>query len=143
VAGIVHRDLKPANIILERGGRVVILDFGIARWVTSQEHADGDVREMQGTPSYMAPEQFSGGDIDFRTDIYALGVVSFELFTGHKPFSGDIASLAHKHVHELPPDPQDLRPDLPPRMAAVILGCLEKSPEDRFAAVEEIIPLIS
>jgi signal transduction histidine kinase/DNA-binding response OmpR family regulator len=140
-AHIVHRDLKPSNVMLRRDGRVVILDFGIAKSVALQDTGSHD--RALGTPHYMAPEQFKGEEVDGRTDIYSLGVVAYEIFTGRRPFAGEnLATLGYKHAHERPEDPMTLRPDLPPRLAAVILGCLEKDPRDRFNAVSEIVSLL-
>jgi len=144
-AGIVHRDLKPSNIMLERGGRVVILDFGIARWTSTVQAADTETKGGAiGTPHYMAPEQFEAGDVDHRADIYSLGLVGYEMFTDAKLFEADNAvALAYKHAYEAPPDPQTLRPDLPPRIAAVILRCLAKDPRERFGSVREIMSLLT
>jgi serine/threonine-protein kinase len=91
----------------------------------------------------MAPEQFESGKVDQRADIYSLGVVAFSLFTGKKPFPGkSMATLAKMHTLEPPPDPLQLKPDLPPRLAAVILRCLKKAPQDRFSSVSEIASLL-
>jgi serine/threonine-protein kinase len=82
--------------------------------------------------------------VDHRADIYALGVIGFEMFTGKLPFAADTAvALAYKHVHEAPVDPMSLNPDLPARLAAVVSCCLQKSPGDRFGSVKEIVSLLS
>jgi CheY-like chemotaxis protein/predicted Ser/Thr protein kinase/two-component sensor histidine kinase len=143
-AGIIHRDLKPHNIMLDRSGRAVILDFGIAKWAANLHHTGTETQKMLGTPFYMAPEQFQEGRVDNRTDIYALGVVAFEIVTGQRPFDASSSvALAYKHTEEDPPDPLELRPDLSPRLAAVILRCLEKSPHNRFGSVSEILSLLA
>jgi serine/threonine-protein kinase len=142
-ASIVHRDLKASNIMLGPDGRVVILDFGIARWVSALHRTTDGTKGAIGTPSYMAPEQFESGGVDQRADIYSLGVVAFEMFTGQRPFKGDgMAQLVKMHTLEPPPDPLKLKSDLSPRLAAVILRCLEKSPQDRFSSVVEIASLL-
>jgi serine/threonine-protein kinase len=143
-AGIVHRDLKPSNIMLAQDGRAVILDLGIARLRDPGQSGTADTMSgMMGTPFYMAPEQFEGAEIDPRADIYSLGIVTFEMFTGLKPFAANSAiAIAYLHVNKEPPHPLDLRPDLPPRLAQVILKCLEKKPDDRFWSAAEIGALV-
>jgi DNA-binding response OmpR family regulator len=143
-AGIVHRDLKPSNIMLEEGGRVVILDFGTARWASQlKEDSTGTQQRFLGTPLYMAPEQFSGEDVDLKADIYSLGVMAFEMFTGRRPFiATNPVALGYQHVHVPPMEPLALRSDLLPRLSVIILRCLEKSPQKRFHSVQEIRALL-
>jgi signal transduction histidine kinase/DNA-binding response OmpR family regulator/predicted Ser/Thr protein kinase len=142
LAGIVHRDLKPSNVMLEASGRAVILDFGVARWASSVRH-DDTATSFLGTPRYMAPEQFKGEPVDRRSDIYSLGCLAFEMFVGQKLFAeSDPTTLGYQHVHVQPPHPQQVRPDLPPRLAALILRCLRKEPAERFDRVEEISALL-
>ncbi|MBL9104769.1 MAG: protein kinase [Myxococcales bacterium] len=136
-AGVVHRDLKPANVLIEDGGRVVLTDFGIARGL-----GDGDAARTQGivgTPQYMAPEQLSGQPVDVRADIYALGLMLFEMLTAEVPFPGDtIFASALARMTRPPPDPRALRPDLPPALAELVLHCLAQKPDDRPAAAREV-----
>lgn len=140
---VIHRDLKPSNIMLEASGRAVVLDFGIARAFAGAEMTHTETRELMGTPQYMAPEQVRGGQVDHRADIYALGVVAFEMVTGRPPFQSDNPmSVAFMHVTEPPPNPVDLRSELPPRIAALILRCLEKDVASRFGSADEIIRLL-
>jgi hypothetical protein len=131
--GVVHRDVKPSNILL-RGGRLddpVLTDFGVARMVeTTVATAAGT---MLGTPAYMAPEQGEGKPGDERSDIYALGVILYELLTGRPPFEADSPyAVILKHIHTPPPLPRSLRPDLPPALEAVTLRALEKDPSARY-----------
>jgi serine/threonine protein kinase len=144
VSNVVHRDLKPSNIMLEMGGRVVILDFGIARYCELL-HTGSETRDLVGSPIYMAPEQFEKSkEVDHRADIYSLGVVAYEMFTGTAPFKSDNpVALAYMHVNKSPPDPLTVRPDLPPRLVAAILRCLQKSPDSRFGSVVEVASLLS
>ncbi|MCB9593446.1 MAG: protein kinase [Sandaracinaceae bacterium] len=145
-AGVVHRDLKPENIFLhERQGRIVpkIVDFGIGKASSSD---DSDVRltatgQIVGTPLYMAPEQTRSSTlVDHRADIYAMGVMLFELLTGRLPFeAGGVYEIVVKHVTEAPPDPRSLRPDLPDAVSALVLRCLAKAPEDRFASAADLL----
>ncbi|MFO0662187.1 MAG: protein kinase [Polyangiaceae bacterium] len=126
--GVVHRDLKPANVLIEKGGRVVVSDFGIAR-----SFRDDGNRTMGvvGTPLYMAPEQVAGETVDARSDLYAVGLLMFEMLTGHQPFEGrDVLAAAVARVRELPPDPRAFAP-LPAWIAELTLCCLARDPADR------------
>jgi serine/threonine-protein kinase len=136
-AGVVHRDLKPDNVILAPDGRAVITDFGIARAV--EPGAASRTQGMPlGTPVYMAPEQVEGrSDIDARADLYALGVMLFELFTGEVPFSGDSPyAVAAVRLVMPPPDPRTK--GVPDAVAEIILRCLERKPADRYASAREV-----
>ena len=102
-----------------------------------------DTRSLSGTPHYMAPEQFEGKKLDQRTDIYSLGVLAYEMFTGVRPFKGEnVFTLAFKHAQESPTNPLDLRVEMTPRAAAVILKCLEKKPQNRFGTVRELLSML-
>jgi serine/threonine-protein kinase len=137
-AGIVHRDLKPDNVMIAKDGRVLITDFGIARAVES-----GAARTQGmpvGTPAYMAPEQVEGAaNIDARADIYALGVMMYEMAVGEPPFEGDsmFAVAAARLIHA-PPDPQDRKKDVPDLIAKIIVKCMQRRREDRFATALEV-----
>jgi eukaryotic-like serine/threonine-protein kinase len=136
--GVVHRDLKPDNVLVARDGRVVITDFGIARdpGASSGSATVGVI----GTPAYMAPEQVEAkASIDARADIYALGVMLYELLTGDLPWKGASPfTLAAARLYAPPPDPRSVRPDLPAALAEVVLRCMAKKPEDRFASASEV-----
>jgi serine/threonine-protein kinase len=137
-AGVVHRDLKPDNVMLSRDGRVLITDFGIARDPVSAPH--GTLGAILGTPAYMAPEQVEARpDIDFRADIYALGVMLFELFTGELPWKGTSPfTIAVARLHAPPPDPRNVRGGLSPELASVIARCLARKPDERFSDALEV-----
>lgn len=132
-AGVIHRDLKPENILIENGtGRVVITDFGIARALDS----DGDAMRTAGaigTPAYMSPEQLECKEVDQRTDIYALGVLMFELLVGKPPFAGErTLETLMAHLNDPIPSVREKSPfDLPPVLDELITACLAKKPEDR------------
>jgi len=130
--GVVHRDLKPDNVMLV-GERVVITDFGIAR--LAEGHRDATQTQTQtiiGTPAYMAPEQIEGGVIDGRTDVYALGVVLFEMTTGSLPFGGNTPfAMAAARLTDRIPDPRAFRPGLPPGVAHAVETALARRREDR------------
>ena len=129
--------------MLEQNDRVVILDFGIASWASQQQVEMTETQGIIGSPHYMSPEQFAGDQLDQRTDIYSLGVLAFELFTGSRPFVADsVFSLGIRHTQHAPPNLIELRPDMPPRLAAIIMRCLAKKPEERFSTVTEVIDLM-
>jgi serine/threonine protein kinase/Tfp pilus assembly protein PilF len=135
--GIIHRDLKPHNIMIEPDGTAKIMDFGIARSIVS-----GGLTERGaavGTPEYMAPEQAAGEAVDARADIYALGVILYEMVTGHTPFRAESAvGVALKHKTEPPRPPTDAVPGLPPALNQLILKCLEKDPGRRYPSAEAL-----
>jgi zinc protease len=132
---IVHRDLKPENIMIAPDGDLKVMDFGISRSYAAAATVTGMV---VGTPAYMAPEQAEGKSLDHRTDIYAFGLILYEMFTGKAPFHGDTAvTLALKQVQERPTNPTKLAPSLPRRIDSAIMKCLEKDPAKRFQSVEE------
>lgn len=145
-AGVVHRDLKPENIFLhERGGKVVpkIVDFGIGK-LRSPDAEDLRLTatgQIVGTPLYMAPEQTrSTSLVDHRADLYAMGVMLFELLTGRLPFEANhLYEIVVKHATEAPPDPRSFRRDLPDAVSALVLRCLAKDPADRYASAAELL----
>jgi serine/threonine-protein kinase len=125
--GIVHRDLKPENLILLEGDRVKLIDFGIAQIGQQSEGA------ALGTAAYMAPEQAAGQPVDGRADIYALGVLLFEMVTGRHPFPSQTdGEYLLRHADSEPPRPTRLAPRCPPALEAAILCCLAKDPQDRY-----------
>lgn len=139
-AGVVHRDLKPDNVLLGADGRVVITDFGIARALSTGERATKTMGGVVGTPEYMAPEQVEGAsDIDGRADLYALGVMMYELFTGEPAWRGNTPyAIAAARLVKPPPDPRDLVPGLAPDLAGIILRCMARERSARFATADEI-----
>jgi serine/threonine-protein kinase len=140
--GVIHRDIKPQNmLIIPETGELKIMDFGIARVseVKGQSGLTSDGTVM-GTPDYMPPEQAQGRTVDFRSDIYALGVVLFEIFTGRLPFTGDTAmAVVMSHIQKTAPRPKSANPALPEDLEAVIVRCMEKAPEKRYAQVADML----
>jgi hypothetical protein len=142
--GIVHRDLKPDNVqLVERGGQkdfVKVLDFGIAK-VGGSTSKLTQAGQVFGTPHYMSPEQCAGTNVDQRTDIYAVGVMLYELACGKVPFDADnLMGILTKHLYENPIAPHELAPpvDVSPALEAIILKCLQKKPEVRYQTMAEL-----
>ncbi len=135
-AGVVHRDLKPANVLVEPAGRVVITDFGIARSANDDRlTADGG---LLGTLAYMAPEQIKGQPADARTDLYAIGLIVYEMLTGCTPFPADTAlASALARIDAPPPDPRTIV-GVPDALAELVMQCLEPDPSRRPASAQDV-----
>jgi TolB-like protein len=137
-AGVIHRDLKPDNVLIDPAGRIVITDFGIARAGAAESQATiGAI----GTPAYMSPEQVQGlSEIDGRADIYALGVMLFEMLTGRMPFTGSSPyAVASARLTTPPPDPKSVEPSVPEWLAALVLHCMQCQPADRIQSASEVL----
>ncbi len=135
--GVVHRDVKPQNVLLTGDGMVKLSDFGIARGATDTRLTETGV--AIGTAAYMAPEQATGADSGPAADLYAAGVILFELVTGQVPFPGDNpVQVMYQQVHEPPPRPRNITQDIPADLEQVILRALEKDPNQRFASATEM-----
>ena len=139
-AGIVHRDLKPGNVMLLANDEIRILDFGLAK---APDQSVSDSGAILGTPSYMAPEQIRGSAVDSRADLWALGVVLYQMLTGRKPFAGEReVAIAHAILHDdVPPFPIDAD-DAAARLKDLILRMLEKDPKDRPRSAGEIVEML-
>jgi serine/threonine-protein kinase len=148
--GIVHRDMKPENVLFFHG-QAVVLDFGIGKALTMAVSADDQAGRITqrgmslGTPTYIAPEQAAGDpDLDHRADIYALGVVTYEMLCGHPPFSGrSPQQVMAAHATQVPEPIGKRRHDTPKELAAVVMRCLAKHPADRPSSAKDIARLVA
>ncbi|MDH5283650.1 MAG: Ig-like domain-containing protein, partial [Gemmatimonadota bacterium] len=139
---IVHRDVKPANIMIDEEGWSVVTDFGIAKVAENRGLTMTGI--AVGTPAYMSPEQCAAKDITGKSDQYSLGVVAYEMLTGHQPFEGDSAmAIMFAHFHEQPRPLLEERVDCPPDLAAAVMRMLEKSPDRRFSSMEELVSALA
>jgi serine/threonine protein kinase/tetratricopeptide (TPR) repeat protein len=138
-AGVVHRDVKPENVLLDQTtGRALLADFGIARAVAVDSGGSSTGQGVAvGTPVYMSPEQAAGEEIDSRSDLYALGIVAYEMLAGHPPFQGPNRVVVSKHIAERPVPLERVRPDAPGELTGAIMRALEKQPSDRWQTGEE------
>jgi|GEM_PF-6938527 len=135
--GIVHRDLKPGNVIISESDQIAILvDFGLAMYIHDSDGLEGTI----GTIAYMSPEQIQEGhDIDHRTDIYALGVMAYQMLTGKLPFDGGTGRILFGHLHQPPPDPLELNPDIPLQASLAIQRAMSKDMTDRYQSAREFL----
>lgn len=138
--GIIHRDMKPENVLISPDGQPVILDFGLTLTKGSHRVTYANFSSAAGTPDYMAPEQIEGQRGDQRTDIYAIGIMLFELLSGRTPFEGDnnLAVMA-QHLQGAIPRLDKEIPSVSPQLAATVAKCLQRNPADRYASLHEFI----
>jgi tRNA A-37 threonylcarbamoyl transferase component Bud32 len=134
---VIHRDVKPANILITAENRVKITDFGIARLDSSNLTQEG---QMLGTPNYMSPEQILGKEVDWRADLFSLGVVVYEMLTRHKPFQGEnLTVVSHRIVYDPFTPPREYASELPPGMEKILTRALEKEPARRFQRARDLV----
>ncbi|MBI5958989.1 MAG: serine/threonine protein kinase [Chloroflexi bacterium] len=143
--GVVHRDLKPANILLDENNNLYVTDFGIAKILSDASTLTMDA--TVGTPHFMSPEQILIGEVTVATDVYALGVLLYQMYTGRLPFVGDTQGttgstaamrIVHEHLHTRPVLPSQINPALSASVEQVVLRCLEKDPAQRFQSVADV-----
>jgi serine/threonine protein kinase/beta-lactam-binding protein with PASTA domain len=141
-AGIAHRDVKPENVLLGGTHSIKVADFGLARLLSEATHTKSGL--LIGTAAYLAPEQVAGGRTDFRADVYAAGIMLFELLTGRQPYTGDTPlTVAYRHVNEVVPAPSSLVPGLPPALDSLVALATSRDPELRPADAGQFLRAIT
>ncbi len=140
--GIIHRDIKPSNVLLSAQGDAFLADFGLARVLDVSQQMTGS--SVIGTPTYMSPEQGQGRKADHRSDIYSLGVMLYELATGHVPYEAETPmGVILKHIRDPLPPPRTIFPDVPEALEKVILKAMAKEPKDRYQSVAEMVDAVA
>jgi serine/threonine-protein kinase len=136
---VVHRDLKPENVMIDDQGRIKLIDFGIAASAGARRLTFANFSKTMGTPDYISPEQVKGKRGDVRSDIYALGVMLYEMSTGALPFSGpNPFAVMNSRLLNSPVPPRELNPEISPQLQEIIYRALEREPKNRYASVREL-----
>src|SRR6202040_1441360 len=136
--GVVHRDLKPENVIIDAEDRIKLIDFGIASEAGARRLTFGKLSHVMGTPDYISPEQVKGKRGDARTDIYALGVMLYEMLTGETPFAGNNPFVSmHNRLVNNPVPPREIDPEISPQLQEIIYRALERNPQNRYASAHD------
>lgn len=138
--GVVHRDLKPQNVLIDQAGNAYISDFGLAKSLESSDPGMTHTGQVLGTPRYMSPEQVEGVPADHRADLYALGLILYEMLTGDVPFSGESAlQVMFKRIKEQPRNPLEVNPQIPAYLAKIVMRCLERAAADRYQTAAQFL----
>ncbi len=138
--GIIHRDIKPENILISKDGRIKVADFGLARNITMGQTMTAESSVVLGSVSYLSPEQVQRGVADARSDIYAVGIVLFEMLTGSKPYSGETPiQIAYRHVNDRIPDIQTIKSEIPTSIAELVYEATAPNPDQRPKNAEELL----
>jgi len=138
--GVLHRDIKPENIIVQPNGNAKLMDFGIARPLARMETGQTQPGTVVGTPQYLAPEQLRGADVDQRADLWACGVVLYEIFTAHTPFAGNNPmAIIVSTLNDPPTPPRTHWSAIPPQLEEILLRCLAKEPAQRYKSAADLL----
>lgn len=138
-AEVIHRDLKPANVLVNREGALKIVDFGLAAAADYEDSRVTRSGAMVGTPAYMSPEQIRGEELDVRTDIYSLGIIMYEMFTGQQPYRGkDTISVIYQHIQGNFVPPSQVNPEISPAVEAIILKAMSMEAKNRFQSMDAV-----
>ncbi len=143
--GVIHRDLKPTNILLDESGNAYLADFGLAKFIDSQSNVT-KTGNIVGTPAYMSPEQLRGEPIDYRSDVYSLGIVLYQMLTGQQPFSretSDVVSVIYCNLEKEPIPPVAFNPHIPLALQDIIFKAMQKNPSERYRSVNEMVMAVS
>jgi eukaryotic-like serine/threonine-protein kinase len=141
---VIHRDLKPENILISQDGQPIIMDFGLALTKSAHRVTYSNLSATMGTPDYMAPEQIDGQRGDQRTDIYALGIMFYEMLSGQPPFTGDSnMAVMSQHIKSTPQRLDKLKSAITPQLAAIVAQCLLKEPAERFQNMEALVEALN
>jgi len=138
--GVMHRDVKPSNLLVTHDRRLKITDFGIAKIGSTKQTMTG---MMLGTPAYMAPERYRGGDVDLRCDLYSAGVVFYELLTGRRPFRGEFTEVMYQICHVVPSPASAIEPAIPASLDPVLARALAKNPDERYQTAAEFAAAVN
>ena len=139
---VIHRDLKPSNILMNDKGLVKIVDFGIASASSNTESTLTKTGSIIGTPAYLSPERAKGLDADHRSDIYALGIIAYCMFTGRLPYTGEPMSLLFQHLEGKAVPVHQVREELGPRVSMLVQKMMAVEPEDRLQTMEDVADAI-
>ena len=138
--GIIHRDIKPENILISKDGRIKVADFGLARNITMGQTMTAESSVVLGSVSYLSPEQVQRGVADARSDIYAVGIVLFEMLTGSKPYSGETPiQIAYRHVNDRIPNIQTIKSEIPTAIAELVYEATAPNPDQRPKNAEDLL----
>jgi serine/threonine protein kinase len=142
--GIVHRDIKPANVMISKTGQIKVMDFGLAKGLSSNSAALTQPGLVLGTPTYMAPEQGAGEEVDVRADMYSLGCVMYHCLCGRPPFDAqNVATLLYKHMYQTPANPSELVPGITPDIETICMTLLAKKRDERYATAQQVLDAIN